>query len=143
MRVIKDESQFGMIDWWKKVLFENYATFDGRARRSEYWYYVLFNFILVISAWLTSFFLFFLGGFLLWPLIGLFSFITFIPTLAVSVRRLHDIGKSGVYYLLIFIPIIGQIMFIVFLFTEGDFGDNEYGPDPKRPSQGRSKIGDF
>jgi uncharacterized membrane protein YhaH (DUF805 family) len=88
MKVIKNESEFSMIDWWKKVFLENYANFEGRARRSEYWYFVLFNFILTISAWIISIILIFLGGFLLWFLIPLFSLAIIIPNLAVQVRRL-------------------------------------------------------
>lgn len=132
MEIIKDESRYGMFDWWKKVLFENYANFEGRARRSEYWYYVLCNFIITTSLWILSFLLIFFGGFLLWFLIGLFGLATFIPNLAVVVRRLHDTGKSGWNYLFVLIPFAGPIILIVFLATEGDRGPNQYGPDPKQ-----------
>ncbi len=131
MEVIKNESEFSMIDWWKKVFLENYANFEGRARRSEYWYFVLFNFIISVSAWIISIILIFFGGFLLWFFIPIFSLALIIPNLAVQVRRLHDTGKSGWYLLMVFIPLVGPIILLVFYCTEGDRGPNEYGPDPK------------
>ena len=131
MERITDESEYNMIDWWKKAFIKNYANFDGRARRSEYWYFVLFNFIISISAWIFSLIFILFGGFLLWPFIWLFSIATFIPSLAAQVRRLHDTGKSGWMILLALIPLVGPIMLLVFYCTEGDQGDNEYGPDPK------------
>lgn len=134
MEIIKNESEYNMVDWWKKVFLKNYANFEGRARRSEYWYFVLFNFILSISAWIISFVLIFFGGFLLWFFIWLFSIATIIPSLAVQVRRLHDTGKSGWMILLALIPLVGPIMLLIFYCTEGDRGPNEYGPDPKMQS---------
>ena len=79
----------------------------------------------------------FLGGFLLWGLLGLYNLAIFIPNLAVIVRRLHDTGKSGWLYFTAFIP-LGGILLIVFLALEGDRGVNKYGPDPKQ--LGRSQI---
>ncbi len=134
MERIKNESEYTMLDWWKKVFIQNYANFEGRARRSEYWYYVLFNFIITLSAWILSFILFFLGGFLLWFIIGAFGLATLIPSLAAQVRRLHDTGKSGWWILISFIP-FGAIVLLIFYCTEGDHGSNEYGPDPKLESQ--------
>lgn len=131
MEIIKDESRFSMFDWWKKVFIENYANFEGRARRSEYWYFVLFNFLVTFAAWILSFLFIFFGGFLLWFVIWGFSLATIIPNLAVQVRRLHDVGKSGWTILFVLIPIVGPILLLVYYCTEGDRGDNEYGPDPK------------
>lgn len=131
MQVIKNESEFSMIDWWKKAFLENYANFEGRARRSEYWYFVLFNFIITISAYIVSIILIFFGGFLLWFFIPIFSLALIIPNLAVQVRRLHDTGKSGWSILFALIPLAGPIILLVFYCTEGDRGPNEYGPDPK------------
>ena len=71
MQVIKDESQYSMIDWWKKVLLDNYANFEGRARRAEFWNFVLFNFLLQLTVLILSIIFIFLGGFLLWGLLGL------------------------------------------------------------------------
>ncbi|MDT7830755.1 DUF805 domain-containing protein [Flavobacteriaceae bacterium S356] len=135
MEIIKDESQFSMLDWWKKAFIENYANFEGRARRSEYWYYILFNFILTLSAWILSFVFIFLGGFLLWFVILGFNIACIIPNLAVQVRRLHDVGKSGWTILFALIPLVGPILLLVYYCTEGDRGDNEYGRDPKMTIQ--------
>lgn len=117
----------GFMDAVKSV-FGNYAAFSGRARRSEYWYFVLFNF-------LVSFALGFIGGLLgdnvSTVLSSIWSLVVLIPSLAVAWRRLHDIGKSGAYFLLILIPLIGAILLIVWFCQPGQPGDNQYGPDPK------------
>ena len=131
MEIVRNESNYGMFDWWKKVFIQNYANFEGRARRSEYWYYVLFNFIITISAYVLTIITIGLGGFILLPLLWLYSIANIIPNLAVGVRRLHDTGKSGWFILLGLIPLAGPIILIVFFATEGDHGPNEYGADPK------------
>ncbi|MFY0603725.1 MAG: DUF805 domain-containing protein [Flavobacteriaceae bacterium] len=123
-----------MIDWWKKAFIENYANFDGRARRSEYWYYVLTNLIIVISGYILLAILALAGGpilftigaviFVLWAIANL------IPNLAVIVRRLHDTNKSGWWILISFVP-LGGLVLLVFYCLEGDRGKNEYGEDPK------------
>ncbi len=121
----------GMMDYVKKC-FQNYANFSGRARRSEYWYFCLFN--MIISLVLSG-----LGrlageGFAATALTGLaslYSLATLIPGLAVAWRRLHDIGKSGGYWFFILIPLAGPIILLVWLATAGNVGDNAYGPDPK------------
>ena len=117
-----------MIEWYLKVVRDNYANFDGRARRSEYWYFALANF-------LVGFILGIIGGFV--PVVMyisyLYSLAVLLPGIAVAIRRLHDIGKSGWYLLVVLIPIAGAIWLIVLLATEGTTGPNEYGPDPKNP----------
>ena len=121
----------GLMDAVKKC-FQNYANFNGRARRAEYWNFCLFN--LLISLGLGA-----LGnlagdGFIGTVISGisyLYSLAVFIPGLAVAWRRLHDIGKSGAYWFFIFIPLVGAILLIIWLATAGDVGDNAYGPDPK------------
>jgi uncharacterized membrane protein YhaH (DUF805 family) len=132
MERIKSEADYNMFDWWKKVFIKNYANFEGRARRSEYWYYVLCNFVISISVWILAIVFVFFGGFLLIPLLWLFGVASIIPNIAVGVRRLHDIGKSGAYYLFVLIPLVGPILLLVFFATEGDRGENQYGPDPKQ-----------
>lgn len=141
MEIIKDESQFRMQDWWKKVFVQNFANFEGRARRSEYWYYILFNLIISVSVYVLTIFTMGIAGFILLPLLGLYSLANIIPNLAVIVRRLHDTGKSGWYILFAFIPLVGGIILIVFLATEGDRGPNEYGPDPKEQNAAINQIG--
>lgn len=134
----KHESNYNLFDWWKKVVFKNYANFSGRARRAEYWYFVLVNFIIYIGLNLLSM----VGMFsesmsavsiATISIVGLFALAMFIPSLAVLVRRLHDIGKSGWYFLCYFIPLVGFILMLVWLFTDGDRFTNNYGEDPKNP----------
>ncbi len=134
-----------MFDWYKKVVFENYANFTGRARRSEYWNFVLVNFLINLSLWFLLFFLgFFINigfGFLFYLVLLLYGLAIIIPSLAAVVRRLHDINKSGWYYFVFLIPIVGIIWLLVMLFTEGDRGENYYGPDPKMESAEINIIG--
>ncbi len=118
------------MEWYLKVL-RKYAVFTGRARRTEYWMFFLFNMII-------SFLLGLLDGVLIATsdtVIGflglLYSLAVLLPGIAVSVRRLHDVGKSGWMLLVGLIPIIGTIWLIVLFATEGDRGANAYGPDPK------------
>jgi uncharacterized membrane protein YhaH (DUF805 family) len=75
---------------------------------------------------------------ILMGLIGLWSLIIFIPNLAVTIRRLHDQDKSGWFYLLVFIPIIGGLVVLIFMFLEGTRGPNRFGEDPKGPDVSRT-----
>ena len=124
------------MEWYLKVMRENYANFNGRARRKEYWMFALFQFILMIVLMILDSVLglgFDIGGIPLgygW-LYTLGALAHFIPGLAVVVRRLHDVGKSGWFYLIGLIPLIGVIWLLVLMCTDGDKGDNAYGPDPK------------
>lgn len=105
------------MNYYLKVLW-NYANFRGRARRSEYWYFYLFNAII-------SFVLGFIDGKLESSILGsLYTLVVLIPSIAVGVRRMHDVGKSGWYLL---IPIYNLILAV----TIGEKGPNTYGPDPK------------
>lgn len=121
--------------WYLKVVRDNYANFEGRARREEYWMFVLFNFLIVIGIAIISGVLVgltdisaFMGFYFIYILAVM------IPSIAVAVRRLHDINKSGWFYLVGFIPIIGGIWLLILFATEGDVGSNIYGPDPKKPN---------
>ena len=109
-----------------RAVFSKYAVFEGRASRSEFWNFVLFNFI-------VSFVLGFLGQFsdAFTVAASLWSVIVFLPNLGLGFRRLHDIGKSGWHTLIVFIPLAGIIIWIVWMAREGDFGENEYGPEPE------------
>jgi uncharacterized membrane protein YhaH (DUF805 family) len=119
--------------WYLKAL-RQYADFTGRARRKEYWMFTLVSVII-------SFVLRFLDGVLhpdgnvgllsIGLLEGLYSLAVFLPSVAVSVRRLHDTGRSGWWQLIGIIPVIGWIVIIVFLATDGERQPNAYGPDPK------------
>ena len=113
------------MDWYLKVL-KNYAVFTGRARRKEYWMFVLFNIIFEIAALVLDYIL---GTYLV--IFMLYCLAMIIPALAVLVRRLHDIGKSGGWFFISFIPLIGGIWLLVLMATAGNIGDNIYGADPK------------
>ena len=124
------------MEWYLKVMRDNYANFSGRARRREYWMYVLVQSIIMIGLMILDSILgldFELQGISLGYgylyLIGLI--VHFIPSLAVLVRRLHDVGKSGWFYFIFLIPIIGIIWLLVLYCTEGQKEDNKWGPDPK------------
>ncbi|MDI1254652.1 MAG: DUF805 domain-containing protein [Flavobacterium sp.] len=135
-----------MIKWYKKVVFENFANFDGRARRSEFWYFILAFYIFVallilVGVALTAATQSAGVGMVFFILYILYALLNVIPNIAVIVRRLHDVGKSGWYYFIILIPIIGSIWMLILLCTEGDSGQNEYGPDPKGDYQEVEEIG--
>ncbi len=113
-------------EYFKLALIDNYAKFDGRSRRSEFWYFTLFS--ILISWALTAVSYLIMGSELLsyvWSVAAL------IPSLAVWVRRLHDLGKSGWNFLLVLIPLVGFILLIGWAATDGQEGTNQYGPDPK------------
>ncbi|MDO4617594.1 MAG: DUF805 domain-containing protein [Lachnospiraceae bacterium] len=111
-------------------VFSKYATFSGRAGRNEYWYFFFFN--LCVNLVFTVLERYFIPS--IEYLASIYSIAVFIPILAVSVRRLHDIGKSGWYFLLNFIPIIGQVYLIIKMFQPGEPGENQYGENPNEDS---------
>jgi uncharacterized membrane protein YhaH (DUF805 family) len=112
-----------------RSVLTQYATFSGRARRSEYWWYYLFYVIVIAVANILDYIIGTSGtyGGVISGLVGL---ALLVPTIAVSVRRFHDIGKSGWFILLFLIPIVGFILWLVW-FTQDSHGDNEHGPNPK------------
>lgn len=119
------------MNWYLKVL-KQYADFDGRARRQEYWMFGLFNMVFAVLAMILDNILgIAIEGAGFGPLYGLYVLAVLIPGLAVSVRRLHDVGKSGWMFLIAFIPLIGSIWLFVLLLTDSDSGENMYGQNPK------------
>ena len=111
---------------------QHYADFNGRARRSEYWYYTLFNFLIYIACVVLALLLAIATdtpGFI--ALAYLWGLATLLPTIAVCVRRLHDTGKSGWFYLTVFIPLVGGILMLVWMCIDSEIGHNGYGPNPK------------
>ena len=100
-----------------KTCFSKYADFNGRAVRSEYWWFALF--IVLVSMGL---------GIISEIVSGLFSLAVLIPSLAAAARRLHDTNRSGWWQLIAFIPFIGWIIIIIFLAQEGNSDTNQYGP---------------
>jgi uncharacterized membrane protein YhaH (DUF805 family) len=110
----------------------NYANFTGRARRKEYWMFLLFNMIFAFIAMIIDNILGRAAPELGYGVVYvLYALAVFIPGLAVTVRRLHDVGKSGWMYFIVLIPIIGAIWLLVLLVSEGDQTRNEYGENPK------------
>lgn len=108
-----------------------FATFSGRASRSEYWYWQLFMFLLVLVIIILCFVAMKEAAlFAITPVIWIINIVSLLPNLAVLVRRLHDIGRSGWSVLFALIPVIGSIILLVFCLTESQDGDNEYGPNP-------------
>ena len=124
---------------------KKYADFSGRATRMEYWLFTLLNSVLIMIPIFLGMILLIAGeemreealqvvGGLIMAVGFLVGLATFIPLLAVSVRRLHDTNRSGWFYLLSIIPVvnyIGSIVLLVFYCLDGDAGPNQYGPDPK------------
>lgn len=130
------------MEWYLKVVRDNYANFEGRARRKEYWMFALFNILIIIPLYIFSMYLVaehnsFTGLIIYF----IYSLAVFIPSLAVLVRRLHDSDKSGWMILISFIPFIGGIWLLILLVTEGTSGSNQYGPDPKRGTEDINQIG--
>ena len=130
---------------WYAMAWKKYGEFEGRSRRTEYWMFMLFNFLAMIALGILGGIGLAIsehyGGLLFIPL-GVYFLITIIPSLAISVRRLHDTGKSGWMLLLFavlgFIPLVGlvsSIIQLVFLCQDSDPGTNQYGPNPKFPDQ--------
>jgi uncharacterized membrane protein YhaH (DUF805 family) len=122
------------MEWYLKVVRDNFANFEGRARRQEYWMFVLFNFLIILGIGIGVGILAAVFGPL--GILGIFIYIIYslgvlIPNFAVIVRRLHDTGNSGWMIFISLVPFIGGIWLFVLMCTEGQVGPNEYGPDPK------------
>jgi uncharacterized membrane protein YhaH (DUF805 family) len=117
---------------WFMTALKKYAVFSGRSRRREYWYfglfYLIFYAVLAIVDGITGSFDFRSG---LGLFTGIWTLALLIPSIAVSVRRLHDTGRRGWWILLGVIPVIGAIILIVFLAQDSEAGTNRFGPNPK------------
>ena len=111
---------------------KKYVDFSGRARRLEYWTFTLWNLIFALVAIVLDNLFGNADPELGYGLIySLFSLAILLPTWAVTVRRLHDVGKSGWWLLISLIPILGALCLLIFGLTNSQLGDNEYGPNPK------------
>ncbi|RLQ94869.1 DUF805 domain-containing protein [Falsibacillus albus] len=113
------------MEWYLKVL-KNYVGFQGRARRKEYWMYLLINQIIIFILATIEYF-----ADIDPYLKGIYYLATLLPALGVSLRRLHDTGKSGWWLLVALIPIVGIIVLIIFFCQSSQDGENKYGPNPK------------
>jgi uncharacterized membrane protein YhaH (DUF805 family) len=111
-----------LIGYWKLVVLERYAKFDGRAARPEFWWFTLANFIIEVVLQVLARATVLFAIVLLIYVLGVL-----VPSIAVGIRRLHDTDKSGWFLLLALIPIVGAIILIVFFATEGTRGPNRFG----------------
>lgn len=123
------------MEWYLKVVRDNYANFNGRARRKEYWMFALVNMLISIVLYALMFVGVGMESTVVSGLFGIlfliYAIATLVPSIAVMVRRLHDTGKSGWWYFIAFIPLVGGIALLVFLVTDGEAGTNQYGANPK------------
>jgi uncharacterized membrane protein YhaH (DUF805 family) len=131
LTTIKFESKTNgiIMEWYLKVL-NQYTDFQGRARRKEYWMFTLVSSGISVILMIVDYFI----GIKIWDtglLYLLYGLAVFIPTIAVGIRRLHDIGKSGWMMLVIIIPIAGFIWLIVLYATDSQKGTNDWGECPK------------
>ncbi|MFC1893797.1 DUF805 domain-containing protein [Chloroflexota bacterium] len=119
------------MNWYLQVL-KKYAVFSGRARRKEYWYFALFSLII-------SFVLGLIEGFATGNdysvLTSLYGLAVLLPSIGVSIRRLHDTGRSGWWVLIGFIPLIGGIILLIYFLSDSQRETNQYGPSPKLVEQ--------
>ncbi len=116
-------------------VFKKYAVFDGRASRSEYWYFTLFNLLVSILVMIAFSVVrlsgSMIGGFIVGVISFLYSVGSLIPSLAVGIRRLHDTNRSGWWVLISLVPLVGTIWLLVLLVLDSTLGENEYGSNPK------------
>jgi uncharacterized membrane protein YhaH (DUF805 family) len=112
-------------DYYINALKFKYAQFTGRARRSEFWYFTLFNFLISAGIGLLDIYV---GSM---ALNGIYALAVLIPGLAVTVRRLHDTGKSGLWILIALIPVVGTLILLIFLVQDSQPFTNKWGPNPK------------
>jgi len=119
------------MNWYLGVL-KKYAVFDGRARRKEYWFFFLFTIIVsVILAIIDNLTGTYSAQAHLGLLGGLYALGTLLPGIGVTIRRLHDTGRTGWWILIALVPIVGGIILLIFMVLDGNPGENKYGPDPK------------
>ena len=122
------------MEYFKNCVLKHYIDFKGRARRKEYWFFALFQFIAIVLAAVVGGILdyvFGLPGVLTSALTTIVALGLILPALSVAFRRLHDIGKSGWWILITLVPCVGGIIFLVFMLLDSQPGSNAYGPNPK------------
>ncbi|MCD4688933.1 MAG: DUF805 domain-containing protein, partial [Desulfuromonadaceae bacterium] len=118
------------MNWYLDVL-KKYCVFQGRARRKEYWMFTLFNVLAYIALMIIEGILGMGGEGGLGLLSILYTLAVLMPALGVSVRRLHDTGRSGWWLLISLVPLVGGIVLLVFMVLDSQAGTNQYGPNPK------------
>ncbi len=127
-KTIKKEKKIMGFGEAVQSVFSKYATFSGRARRSEYWYFVLLQ--VIVTAVLNGLYSA-TESVAFSAILVLFDLALLVPSLAVCWRRLHDIGRSGAYYFFVLIPLVGWILLLVWMCQDSQPGANQYGPNPK------------
>jgi uncharacterized membrane protein YhaH (DUF805 family) len=130
---------------WYLLAWQRATDFSGRSRRKEYWMFHLFTFVVAMAIGLVALVIGLLfdandGMIILTGGLGIYSIVIIVPSLSVLVRRLHDIGKSGWWYFISLVPIIGGIILFVFTVLDSEPDRNEYGPNPKVVGSGRVLI---
>lgn len=128
------------MNWYLGVL-KKYAVFSGRAQRAEYWYFILFNVIVSIVLTILDAVFGTLSHSGTGLLSGIYTLVVIVPSLAVAARRLHDIGKSGWWQLIVLIPLVGAILLIVWFATDSK-EDNQYGVNPKGTNKANNIVND-
>lgn len=118
------------MNWYLEVL-KKYAVFNGRARRAEYWWFILFNLLASVALSIVDTLTGMVSAMGFGVLSSIYALAVLIPGLAVLVRRLHDINRSGWWVLIAFIPFIGAIVLLVFAVLDSQPETNQYGPNPK------------
>ena len=132
------------MEWYLKVM-KQYADFSGRARRTEYWMFTLIYNVITYAIYFAAIVGMSQSPTMLTIAMGavvVLSLVHFIPSLAVLARRLHDTDRSGWWFLIVFIPIIGIIVLIVFLCQDSVPGRNKWGPNPKNPDEDSEILDD-
>ena len=136
IRKSKEPSTRRNVMRWYLAVLKNYVGFKGRARRKEYWMFFLFNVIFtIVAVVLDNILSITIQGLGYGPIYIVYALAIILPALAVSVRRLHDTGRSGGFIFINLIPLVGVIWYLVLVCTKGDVGPNNYGDDPKAAAQ--------
>lgn len=113
------------MNWYVEVL-KKYAVFEGRARRTEYWMFFLINFVICFVLSIVEAMIGTMG-----ILTVVYSLAVLLPGIAVSIRRIHDIGRSGWWVVIGLVPVVGAIVLLIFALLDSQPGENQYGPSPK------------
>ncbi len=117
-----------LVGYWKQVVLERYAQFDGRARRAEFWWFTLANLIAVVVLIVLA-----AAIKILIVLYVIYLLALIVPSLAVGIRRLHDTGKSGWWYLIVLVPFVGGLILLVLMCIDSTRGTNQWGTSEKYP----------
>jgi len=126
---------------WYLIVMKNYLGFSGRARRKEYWFFQLFNFIILVILSGLDFIIFMLSDqTIIGMLTGAYLLGSFLPGIAVTFRRFHDSGKSAWWWLINFVPMVGTLIYLFILFLDSEPGNNKYGPYPKQEFESASTV---